>query len=71
MPRRPAGTLAVIGDLKQMSPKWLVGTSFLGYGCTLTVGIGLPIPITSEESLRYTAVTDEEILAPVVDYSET
>ncbi|MEJ2047868.1 MAG: homocysteine biosynthesis protein, partial [Dehalococcoidia bacterium] len=71
VPRRPAGTLAVIGDLKQMSPKWLVGTSFLGYGCTLTVGIGLPIPITSEEALRYTAVTDEEIFAPVVDYSET
>jgi uncharacterized protein (DUF39 family) len=70
VPRRPAGTLAVIGDLKQMSPKWLVGTSFLGYGCTLTVGIGVPIPITSEEALRYTAVTDEEILAPVVDYSE-
>jgi uncharacterized protein (DUF39 family) len=71
VPRRPAGTLAVIGDLKQMSPKWLVGTSFLGYGCTLTVGIGLPIPITSEEALRYTAVTDERIFAPVVDYSET
>jgi uncharacterized protein (DUF39 family) len=71
VPRRPAGTLAVIGDLRQMSPKWLVGTSFLGYGCTLTVGIGLPIPITSEESLRYAAVTDEEIFAPVVDYSET
>jgi len=71
VPRRPAGTLAVIGDLKQMSPKWLVGASFLGYGCTLTVGIGVPIPITSEEALRYTAVTDEEIFAPVVDYSET
>ncbi len=71
VPQRPAGTLAVIGDLKQMSPKWLVGTSFLGYGCTLTVGIGLPIPITSEEALRCTAVTDEKIFAPVVDYSET
>jgi uncharacterized protein (DUF39 family) len=71
VPRRPAGTLAVIGDLKQMSPKWLVGASFLGYGCTLTVGIGVPIPITSEEALRHTAVTDEDIFAPVVDYSET
>ncbi len=70
VPRRGAGTLAVIGDLKQMSPKWLVGTSFLGYGCTLTVGIGVPIPILSEEILLYTAIKDEEILAPVVDYSE-
>jgi len=70
VPKRGAGTLAVIGDLKQMKPKWLVGTSFLGYGCTLTVGIGVPIPVLSEEMLRYTLVTDAEIFAPVVDYSE-
>ena len=42
----------------------------LGYGATLMVGIGLPIPILSEEILRYTTVTDEEILAPVIDYSD-
>lgn len=70
VPRRGAGTLAVIGDLKQMKPEWLVGTSMLGYGCTLTVGIGVPIPILSEEILQYTTVTDAEIFAPVVDYSE-
>ena len=70
VPRRPAGTLAVIGDLKQMEPEWLRGTSMLGYGCTITVGIGVPIPILSEEILRYTAVRDADILAPVVDYSE-
>jgi uncharacterized protein (DUF39 family) len=70
VPKRGAGTLAVIGDLKQMNPKWLVGTSFLGYGCTLTVGVGVPIPILSEEILRYTLVTDGEIFAPVVDYAE-
>jgi len=69
VPRRGAGTLAVIGDLKQMSPKWLVGTSFIGYGTTLTVGIGVPIPILSEEILKYTTVTDEEIYAAIVDYS--
>lgn len=70
VPKRGGGTLAVIGDLKQMSPKWLVGTSMLGYGCNITVGVGVPIPILSEEILRYTAVTDDEILAPIVDYSD-
>jgi uncharacterized protein (DUF39 family) len=70
VPKRGAGTLAVIGDLKQMKSKWLVGTSFLGYGCTLTVGVGVPIPVLSEEILRYTLVTDSEIFAPVVDYAE-
>jgi uncharacterized protein (DUF39 family) len=69
VPRRPAGTLAVIGDLKQMEPQWLVGCSFLGYGCTLTVGIGVAVPILSEEILGYTSVTDSRIFAPVIDYS--
>ena len=70
VPTRGAGTLAVIGDLKQMQPRWLVGTSFLGYGTTLTVGIGVPIPILNEEILQYALVTDADILAPVVDYSD-
>jgi len=70
VPRRGSGTLSVIGDLKQMKPRWLMGTSMLGYGCTLTVGIGIPIPILSEEILQYTTVTDNDIFAPIVDYSE-
>ena len=68
VPRRGAGTIAVIGNLKQMKPRWLIGTSMQGYGCTITVGIGVPIPILSEEILRYDAVSDDGIFAPVVDY---
>jgi len=70
VPKRGAGTLGVIGDIKQMNPRWLVGTSMLGYGSTLTVGVGVPIPILSEEILSYTTVTDEEIFAAIVDYSD-
>jgi uncharacterized protein (DUF39 family) len=70
IPKEGAGTLAVIGDLKQMSPKWLVGTSVLGYGCSLTVGLGIPIPILNEEILQYTMITDKDIMAPVIDYSD-
>ena len=71
VPRAPAGTLAVMGNLKQMSPEWLKGASFTGYGATLTVGIGIPIPILNEEILKYTAVRDENIWAQVVDYSQS
>jgi uncharacterized protein (DUF39 family) len=71
IPKRGSATLTVIGDLKQMKPQWLVGSSFLGYGATLTVGIGIPIPVLSEETLQHTLITDADIQAPILDYSET
>lgn len=70
VPCVPAGTLAIIGDLKQMNPEWLRGTTMTGYGVTLTIGIGIPIPILNEEIVKYTAVKDEDIFAQVVDYSK-
>lgn len=64
------GTLAVLGDLKQMSSEWLVGASFVGYGATLKVGIGIPIPILNEEVCYYASRKDDELYAPVIDYGE-
>jgi uncharacterized protein (DUF39 family) len=69
VPVTPAGTISVMGDMKRMSAKWLVGASIQGYGCSLSVGLGLPIPILNEEMARYTAVSDDDLFAPIVDYS--
>lgn len=68
VPLTPAGTMWVMGDLKQMSPKWIVGVSIQGYGVSLAVGIGVPIPLLNEEIAKYTAVSDKEIFAQIVDY---
>jgi len=70
VPQAPAGTLAVIGDLKQMKADWLVGVSMLGYGVTLNVGIGVPIPVLDEQTIKYSAIKDEEIYTQIVDYSK-
>ena len=65
IPKDGAGTLAVIGDLKGMNANWLWGVSMRGYGCSMAVGAGVPIPILDEETLYYCAVKDEDILAPL------
>jgi uncharacterized protein (DUF39 family) len=68
VPVSPAGTLWVMGDLKKMSAKWLVGMSLQGYGCSLAVGLGIPIPILNEEIAGYTGISDEDIVTQIIDY---
>jgi len=70
VPTAPAGTLWVMGDLKKMSPKWLVGASLQGYGCSLSVGLGVPIPILNEEMAKYTAISDDHIFTQIIDYGK-
>lgn len=69
-PTEGAGTLCVIGDLKKMDPQWIVAASLQGYGVSLYVGIGVPIPILNEEMAQFTAVKDEDIVAQIVDYGD-
>jgi len=68
VPVKPAGTMMVQGDLKQMSPTYLKGLSILGYGCSLAVGLGIPIPILNAEMAAYTGIGDDELLTQVVDF---
>jgi L-aspartate semialdehyde sulfurtransferase len=67
-PTHPAGTLALQGDLKGMNPKWIRGLSYLGYGVTLQVGMGIPIPMLNEEIARFCSVKDEDLVTQVLDY---
>jgi len=69
LPTGGAGTLALTADMKQMRPEFVRGVTFRGYGVSLAIGIGVPIPILSPDVLKRTCVKDRDILAPVVDYS--
>jgi len=69
VPKGGAGTLALTGDMKQMRPEFVRGVTFRGYGVSLALGIGIPIPILNEDVLKRTCVRDRDIMAPVVDFS--
>ncbi|HBG18472.1 MAG: hypothetical protein A2X81_01515 [Desulfobacterales bacterium GWB2_56_26] len=68
VPLKPAGTVMVQGDLKRMSPEWVRGVSILGYGSSLALGLGIPIPILDAEMAACTGVSDAEIFTQVIDY---
>ena len=68
-PIGPAATVALIGDAKQMSPQWVRGCYFRGYGPSLMLGVGVPIPVLNESVGAHCAIQDSEILAPVMDFS--
>lgn len=68
-PIGPAATLSVLGDAKRMDARWVRGCYFPRYGPSLMVGIGVPLPVLNEEVVARCAVRDEDIVAPVVDFS--
>ncbi len=68
IPTTPAGTLMVKGYLKGMKARFLRGMSLVGYGCSLAVGVGIPIPILNEEIAWFTGVSNADIQMPVKDY---
>ena len=69
VPMSASGTLMVKGDMKAMSDRYVRAHSLFGYGVSLAVGIGIPIPVLNAEIAQYTGVGNEDILMPVKDYS--
>jgi uncharacterized protein (DUF39 family) len=64
-----AGTLALIGDVKKMSSKYMRAAIFEKYGVSMFVGVGIPIPILDEDILMKTAVRNRDIQTVIVDKS--
>jgi L-aspartate semialdehyde sulfurtransferase len=63
------GTLMVQGDLKKMNSSFIRGATMTGYGSTLYVGVGVPIPIINSDVAKSTGVSDADITTSVYDYS--
>ena len=62
-------TLSVTGNLKEMNTRYLRAANLPGYGVSIFVGVGVPIPILSTDILKDVSIKDEEIYTKVIDYS--
>lgn len=65
-----AATIAVTGNMKEMSTEFIKPAVYEKYGTSMFVGIGIPIPILDEEMMRYVSVEDKDIFTYVYDYSK-
>jgi L-aspartate semialdehyde sulfurtransferase len=68
-PNAGFATLMVQGDLKQMSAEFLKAARFHGYGSSMYVGIGVPIPILDAAIAKNAGISDREIETDIIDYS--
>jgi uncharacterized protein (DUF39 family) len=68
-PIGPAATLTLVGDAKAMSPRWVRGCYFRNYGSSIMLGVGIPLPMLNEEAVANCAIQDQDIVAPIVDFS--
>jgi len=67
-PGKGFGTLMVTADMKEMSPEYLRAATMTGYGVTMYIGVGIPLPVIDLDVVRSTAVRDEDIRVSVIDY---
>ncbi len=70
LPLTPSATLAVMADMKDMQPGLLRAASLTGYGTSMALSLGIPLPVVDEEVMAAAAVSDADITYPIVDYSE-
>lgn len=68
-PQQGFATLMLQGDLKGMTSEFLRAAVFAGYGASLYVGVGVPIPVLHAGIARAAAVRDRDIETDVVDYA--
>ncbi len=64
----PFGTLMVKGNLKEMKTEYMKAAYFPGYGATMFIGIGIPIPILDAEMAKFAGVRNSEIKTQIIDF---
>ena len=70
IPLSNAATLAVIGDMKQMSNEFIKAAYFERYGVSIFIGIGIPVPVLDEDIAKAVSVSNENIETTIFDYGD-
>ena len=67
-PDTGSANLSVRGDLKEMKSSFIKGGTIPGYGTSLFVGIGVPIPVLNKDIAKKTAIRNADIKTEIIDY---
>ncbi len=68
VPVTNAATIAVMGNLKEMSPDYIQAASYEKYGVSMFVGIGIPIPVLDADIAKRVSINNSQIETSVLDY---
>ena len=68
LPVTNAATIAVMGNLKEMSSEYIHAAYYEKYGVSLFVGIGIPIPVLNTDIAKRVSVNNSQIETSVLDY---
>ena len=68
IPVSNSATIAVIGNLKEMSSEYIRAACYEKYGVSMFVGIGIPIPILDADIAARVSVNNSQIETSVLDY---
>jgi len=63
-----SATLALIGNAKEMSTRFIRAAYFEKYGVSIFVGVGIPIPVLDEEMAQRVMVRNSQIETNIIDY---
>ncbi|WP_347839550.1 homocysteine biosynthesis protein [uncultured Draconibacterium sp.] len=68
VPVTNAATIAVMGNLKEMSADYIQAASYEKYGVSMFVGIGIPIPVLNTDIAKRVSINNSQIETSVLDY---
>ncbi len=68
IPLPTGATLALIGNLKEMSTEFVKPAVIEGYGISMYMGVGIPIPLLNIDIVRRVSIRNRDIYTYIEDY---